>query len=394
MTVPHCKKIAIAGSTGSVGRQALEVIRKNRDAFSVAILSAQNNLELLVEQSIEFRPQVAVIGNDQHYALLESALKGLPIKVFAGNNWLNQFTELAEFDMLLNALVGLAGLEPTLNAIKNHKNIALANKECLVAGGILLMQAAQQHNVDILPVDSEHSAIFQCVQGEQSNSIEKIYLTASGGPFRGMNRRQLQNVTPPEATNHPNWEMGKKVSVDSATMMNKGMEAIATQWLFDLQPDQIEMVLHPQSIIHSIVQFIDGSMKAQMALPDMKLPIHYALAYPQRLRSDYPRYDLNQLQTLSFEPLKIADYPCLQIAKKAMKKGGNSPCAMNAANEVAVASFLNNEIGFLQIPEIIEESMSGIPFCEHPGLNDIIETDSMTRDRANEAIKTIQRLNR
>ncbi len=394
MTVPHCKKIAIAGSTGSVGRQALEVIRKNRHAFSIAILSAQNNIELLVEQAIEFRPQVAIIGNEQHYTQLKEALKGLPVNVLAGNRWLNKLAELAEFDLLLNALVGLAGLEPTLNAIQNHKNIALANKECLVAGGKLLMHAAKQFNVNILPVDSEHSAIFQCLQGEQSNSIEKIFLTASGGPFRGMNQRELKAVTPPEATNHPNWEMGKKVSVDSATMMNKGMEAIAAQWLFDLHPEQIEMILHPQSIIHSIVQFVDGSMKAQMALPDMKLPIHYALAYPQRLRSDYPRYDLNQLQTLSFETLKIADYPCLQIAKKAMKKGGNNPCAMNAANEVVVASFLNNEIGFLQIPEIIEESISGIPFCEHPGLGDIIETNRITRVRANEAIKTIRRLNR
>ncbi len=394
MTVPRCKKIAIAGSTGSVGRQALEVMRKNRDAFSIAILSAQNNIELLIEQAIEFEPQLAVIGNEQHYTRLKGALKGLPVKALAGNKRLNQFAELAEFDLLLNALVGLAGLEPTLNAIKNKKTIALANKECLVAAGDLLMRSAQKHDVKILPVDSEHSAIYQCMQGEDHISIEKIYLTASGGPFKGMDRRQLLAVTPQEATNHPNWEMGKKVSVDSATMMNKGMEAIAAQWLFDLTPGQIEMVLHPQSIIHSIVQFTDGSMKAQMGLPDMKLPIHYAMAFPQRLQSDYPRYDLNQLQTLSFEPLNISEYPCLQIAMDAMKKGGNIPCAMNAANEVAVKSFLNNRISFLQIPEIIEKSIANIPPCEHPGLNDIIETDTLTRVRANEAIKTIRPLNR
>ncbi len=394
MTVPYCKKIAIAGSTGSVGRQALEVIRKNKNAFSITILSAQNNSKLLLEQAIEFRPKVAVIGNKQHYAKLKEALKGLPVTVLPGNRWLNQLAELAEFDMLLNALVGLAGLEPTLNAIIHQKSIALANKECLVAAGDLLMRSARKANADILPVDSEHSAIFQCLQGEDHKSIEKIFLTASGGPFRGRNLQELQGVTPAEATNHPNWEMGKKISVDSATLMNKGMEAIASQWLFELDPKQIEIVLHPQSIIHSMVQFKDGSMKAQMGLPDMKLPIHYALAYPQRLPSDYPRYDPSQLQTLSFEPLISSEYPCLRIAEDAMHTGGNAPCAMNAANEVAVASFLNNEISFLQIPEVIEASLSGMTVCKHPGLNDIIETDAMARVRANEAIKTIRRLNR
>lgn len=394
MTVSPRKKIAIAGSTGSVGQQALEVIRKNKEAFSITILSAQNNIDLLVKQAIEFRPEVAVIGNEQHIAKLKDALKDLPVKVLAGKKWLDQFAELVEFDLLLNALVGLAGLEPTLNAIKHQKSIALANKECLVAAGELLMRSAREHKTKIIPVDSEHSAIFQCMQGEDHKSIEKIYLTASGGPFRGKQSLQLKDVTPPEATNHPNWEMGKKVSVDSATMMNKGMEAIAAQWLFGLGPHQIEMILHPESVIHSMVQFTDGSMKAQMGPADMKLPIHYALSYPQRLPSKYPRYELKQLRTLSFEPLKISEYPCLQIAMNAMHTGGNIPCAMNAANEEAVASFLNNEISFLQIPKVIEASLAGIPACKHPALNDIIETDALARVRAKEAIKTIRLLNR
>ena len=394
MTNPHRRKIAIAGSTGSVGRQALEVIRKNGNVFTITILSAQNNIKLLIQQAIEFKPKVAVIANKHHHKQLSSALKGLPIKVLAGNNHLNQFAELADFDLLLNSLVGVKGLELTLNAINSQKTIALANKECLVAAGELLMQSSKKHNVNILPVDSEHSAIFQCLLGEDHKSIEKIHLTASGGPFRGMDHRELLAVTPKEALMHPNWQMGKKVSVDSATMMNKGMEAIAAQWLFELNPKQIEMVLHPQSIIHSIVQFTDGSMKAQLGLPDMKLPIHYALAYPERLQSNYPRFDLNQLQTLTFEPLNINDYPCLQIAKDAMQTAGNLPCAMNAANEVAVASFLNNDINFLQIPEVIAASISGTPVCKYPGLNDIIETDALARVRAKEAIKTIRCLNR
>jgi 1-deoxy-D-xylulose-5-phosphate reductoisomerase len=394
MTEPHCKRIAIAGSTGSVGRQALEVIRKNPDAFSIKILSAQNNANLLIQQAIEFKPEAVVIGNEQLYESLGNALKGLPIKVFAGKNRLNQFPELADFDLLLNALVGIDGLQPTLNAIEHHKIIALANKECLVAGGRLLMQSAKKHNTKIIPVDSEHSAIFQCLQGESHNSIEKIYLTASGGPFRGIDRGQLLAVTPKEALDHPNWQMGKKVSIDSATMMNKGMEAIAAQWLFGLQPEQIEMILHPQSVIHSIVQFTDGSMKAQMGWPDMKLPIQYALSYPDRLFSDYPRYDFNQLRELHFEALNISEYPCLLIATNAMQKGGNIPCALNAANEAAVEAFLTKKIGFLQIPEVIEQCITCVPYHEHPDIKDIIATNKLAGDKAQEVIKTIRRLNR
>jgi 1-deoxy-D-xylulose-5-phosphate reductoisomerase len=394
MTASHCKRIAIAGSTGSVGRQALEVIRRNPEAFSIKILSAQNNATLLIQQAIEFKPEAVVIGNKQLYKSVNNALKGLAIKVFAGKNRLNQFAEFADFDLLLNALVGIDGLQPTLNAIEHHKTIALANKECLVSGGRLLMQSAKKHNTRIIPVDSEHSAIFQCLQGENHNSIEKIYLTASGGPFRGIDRGQLADVTPAEALDHPNWQMGKKVSIDSATMMNKGMEAIAAQCLFGLHPRQIEMVLHPQSVIHSIVQFTDGSMKAQMGRPDMKLPIQYALSYPDRLFSDYPRYDFNQLRELHFEALNISEYPCLLIATYAMQKGGNIPCALNAANEAAVEAFLNKKIGFLLIAEVIEQSISCVPYYEQPDLKDIIDTNKQARDKAQEVIKTICRLNR
>lgn len=387
MTLHHPKKIAIAGSTGSVGRQALEVIGSNSDSFSVAMLCARNNVDLLIRQAIRHRPQVVIITNAGHLQQLTAELNGLPIKVLAGDHWLYRIADLADFDLLLNALSGIAGLEPTLHALDNHKTIAMANKECLVAGGELLIQRTSQNHTPILPVDSEHSAIFQCLLGEPRTAIEKIYLTASGGPFRGMEYKDLKNVTVQDALKHPNWQMGKKVSIDSATLMNKGLEAIAAQWLFDLQPHQIDFLLHPQSVVHAIVQFADGSLKAQMAFPDMKLPIHYALAFPERPETDFPRLDFTQSRSLDLEIINMTEHPCLWLAMKAMQQGGNRPCALNAANEVAVDAFLNRQIGFLQIAEVIEASMAAVPLQQQTSLEAIMETDRLARERAGQTIK-------
>jgi 1-deoxy-D-xylulose-5-phosphate reductoisomerase len=348
------QRIAILGSTGSIGTQALDVIKANPASFELEVLTANNNAALLIQQALEFKPNTVVIADESKYALVADALQPHDIKVFAGTDALAQVVQMDTIDTVLTALVGYAGLKPTLSAIEAGKQIALANKETLVVAGELVTQLAKEKGVNIYPIDSEHSAIFQCLAGEFHNPIEKIYLTASGGPFRGKNREELAAVTKAQALKHPNWDMGAKITIDSATLMNKGLEVIEAKWLFGLRPEQIDVVVHPQSIIHSIVQFEDGSMKAQMGLPDMKLPIQYALGYPKRLKSDYPRFNFLQYPQLSFEQPDIDTFRNLALAYEAMKTGGNMPCIINAANEIAVAAFLQDKIGFLQISELIE----------------------------------------
>ncbi len=373
------KNIAILGSTGSIGRQTLEVIDQHRDKFSVIALSARSNAELLVEQAKLFKPKyVAITEGDFSY--VKKSLQPLGIEVLSGSDSLTAIVSAQEIDIVLTAIVGFSGLLPTLEAIKHGKNIALANKETLVVAGELVTTLAKEKNVKILPVDSEHSAIFQCLMGEKHNWIEKIYLTASGGPFRGMTRKELKNIKKEQALRHPNWSMGNKITIDSATLMNKGLEAIEARWLFDVKPEQIDIIVHPQSIIHSLVQFIDGSIKAQMGLPDMRLPIQVALSFPQRIASPFERFDFLQYPTLTFEKPDTNVFRCLPIALGALRNGGNLPCIMNAANEIAVAAFLNNEIGFLQIAEIVEEAMNKIPFTSHPTLEQYLDCDRTTRD--------------
>ncbi len=369
------KKLAILGSTGSIGRQALEVVRSCSGRFSLELLSAQNNVSLLVEQAREFKPNAVVIGNENHYQKVCDALSSLPIKVYSGKKALIQVMEYTPCDLVLTAMVGIAGLEPTISAIKNGKNIALANKETLVVAGHIITRLAREKGVNIYPVDSEHSAIFQCLAGEFHNPIEKIYLTASGGPFREKDQDYLAKVTKDQALKHPNWDMGDKITIDSATMMNKGLEVIEARWLFGLKPGQIGVIVHPQSIIHSIVQFEDGSMKAQMGLPDMKLPIQYALGYPERIKSNFQRFDFLDFPKLTFEQPDTEKFPCLDLAYQALERGGNIPCILNAANEVAVEAFLNNRIGFLQIPEIIGRCMENIEFIENPNLEEILSSN-------------------
>ena len=381
------KRIAILGSTGSIGTQALDVIRANKDVFEVEVLSARNRWELLVEQAREFMPNVVVIGNEVHYARVFDVLDPLGIKVYAGIDALCQVVEMETIDMVLTALVGYAGLKPTIHAISSGKNIALANKETLVVAGELITALAQEKGVNIYPVDSEHSAIFQCLVGEFHNPIEKIILTASGGPFRGKTIEDLKLVTRDQALKHPNWDMGAKITIDSASLMNKGLEVIEAKWLFGLNTDQIEVIIHPQSIIHSIVQFEDGSMKAQMGLPDMKLPIQYALAYPQRLTSDFPRFNFADYHSLTFEAPDTKTFRNLALAFKALEKGGNMPCVLNAANEIAVDAFLNEKISFLQMPDLVELCMEKIPFVEHPVLEDYVNTDKEARRVALENIR-------
>lgn len=371
--------IAILGSTGSIGTQALEVMTEKPDHFQVEVLTAGSNYKLLMEQAIKYQPNAVVIGDETHYKTLSDELWGRGIKVYAGAEALEQVVEMDGIDTVLTALVGFAGLKPTMRAIAAKKNIALANKETLVVAGELVTKAAQQEAVNIYPVDSEHSAIFQCLAGEFHNPIEKIYLTASGGPFRGRDREYLAEVTKAQALKHPNWEMGAKITIDSATLMNKGLEVIEAKWLFALRPDQIDVIVHPQSIIHSIVQFEDGSMKAQMGLPDMKLPIQYALAYPNRLTTDYPRFNFMDYPSLTFEKPDTGTFRNLALAFEAMKMGGNVPCVLNAANEVAVAAFLKDKIKFLQIQESIEKAMEKAPFIANPTLEDYIQTDRETR---------------
>lgn len=373
------KKIAILGSTGSIGTQALQVIAEQKETLQVEVLTAQNNADLLIKQALDFKPNAVVIGDSEKYSYVKEELWSHDIKVYCGAEALCQIVESTEVDMVLTALVGFAGLEPTLKAIEAGKPIALANKETLVVAGEMVTNLAKKKAVNILPVDSEHSAIFQCLAGEWNNPIEKIYLTASGGPFRGKKREDLANVTREQALKHPNWNMGAKITIDSATMMNKGLEVIEAKWLFHLKPSQIDIVVHPQSIIHSIVQFEDGSMKAQMGLPDMKLPIQYALGYPVRLKSEFPRFDFANFRSLTFEEPDSEAFPCWKLAFDALERGGNAPCILNAANEVAVELFLKDEISFLQIPDLLIGAMGTIKHIVKPGLSDLLETDAETR---------------
>lgn len=372
------RRIAILGSTGSIGTQALDVIGRNPDLFEVELLTANNSADSLICLAKEHTPNAVVIGNKEKYRQVKEELEPLGVKVFAGEESIAQAVEMDSIDMVLSAMVGYSGLIPTVNAIKKGKPIALANKETLVVAGELVMDLAHRFKVPIIPVDSEHSAIFQCLVGE-NNPIEKIILTASGGPFRGKSHNELQGVTLADALNHPNWCMGNKITIDSATMMNKGFEVIEAKWLFGLTPNQIEVVVHPQSIVHSLVQFTDGSIKAQLGLPDMRLPIQYALAFPKRLKSDFPRFSFSQCTNLTFEEPNVNNFPALPIAYEAMIRGGNIPCALNAANEVAVASFLANQIGFLAIAEIIRESIARVNFVAQPTLDDYRQTDSEAR---------------
>ena len=373
------KRIAILGSTGSIGTQALEVVEQNPDLFEIDCLTANSNADLLIAQAKKFKPNSVAIADDTKYLQVKEALANDPIKVFGGYNSIVQLMSLDSFDLVLTAMVGFSGLEPTLAAIRNKKTIALANKETLVVAGDIVTQLALENNVAIYPVDSEHSAIFQCLYGEFSNPIEKIILTASGGPFRGKKRDELITVTRDQALKHPNWTMGAKITIDSASLMNKGLEMIEAKWLFNLRPDQIDVIVHPQSIIHSIVQFEDGSMKAQMGLPDMKLPIQVAMAYPHRIKNDFPRFDFVNYPNLTFEKPDMETFHCLSLAKQAMDKGGNLPCIMNAANEEAVAAFLNREIGFLAIAETIEEVMMKATFIQQPTIEDYKNSDEEAR---------------
>ncbi|PTN10466.1 1-deoxy-D-xylulose 5-phosphate reductoisomerase [Mangrovibacterium marinum] len=373
------KRIAILGSTGSIGTQALEVIEQNPDHFSVEVLTANNNIDLLIQQARKFKPNAVVIANECRYHSLQEALQNEDIKVYAGKDALDQIVAMDSIDMVLTAMVGYSGLLPTLNAIRAGKHIALANKETLVVAGEIVNREAIQNKVNIYPVDSEHSAIFQCLAGEHMNEIEKIYLTASGGPFRGFSLEQLQHVTTADALKHPNWDMGAKITIDSASMMNKGFEVIEAKWLFDLKPEQIDVVIHPQSIVHSLVQFRDGSMKAQMGLPDMKLPIQYAMNFPKRLPSDFERFNFMDYPTLSFEQPDTKIFRNLALAFEALDQAGNMPCILNAANEIVVQAFLREKIRFVGMPDIIEESMQKMTFIKNPDLNDYIQTDKETR---------------
>ena len=372
------KRIAILGSTGSIGTQALEVISKFHEKFEVEVLTAFNNVQLLIEQAITFQPNAVVIANESLYPVLADALKNHPIKVYAGNDALEQIVQMDTIDIVLAAMVGYSGLMPVINAIKARKTIALANKETLVVAGEMITRLARENNAWIIPVDSEHSAIFQCLVGEP-DAVEKIYLTASGGPFRGKDRKYLERVTKNEALRHPNWTMGAKITIDSATLMNKGLEVIEARWLFNLQPSQIDVVIHPQSILHSFVQFIDGSIKAQMGLPDMKLPIQYAFSYPDRIKSDFPRFSFVNYPNLNFEPPDIETFPNLSLAYYAMRKGGTMPCVLNASNEIAVGAFLNDMIGFYDISRIIEKTMEIVHHTETPALSDYQDADSEAR---------------
>jgi 1-deoxy-D-xylulose-5-phosphate reductoisomerase len=381
------KNIAILGSTGSIGTQALEVIDKNASLFKAYVLTAQNNAELLIAQCLKFSPAYAVICNTDKYNQVKEALAHTNIKVMAGHNSVKDIVTDPEIDIVLTAMVGFAGLEPTINAIKAGKDIALANKETLVVAGEIITALAKQYNVKLLPVDSEHSAIFQCLAGEALNPIEKIIITASGGPFRGKTAEFLADVTRNQALKHPNWVMGAKITIDSASLMNKGLEVIEAKWLFDLTLDQIDVVIHPQSIVHSLVQFQDGSIKAQLGLPDMKLPIQYALTYPNRVPNQFKRFDFMAYPNLTFEKPDTQTFRNLQLAYNALDKGGNAPCIINAANEIAVAGFLNNELGFLAMSDVIETCMQRINYIANPVLDDYLNTDKETRILAQELVQ-------
>ena len=380
------KQIAILGSTGSIGTQALEVISEHSNLFEVEVLTANNNSKLLIEQAIKFKPNTVVIANEEKYKEVDDALFKLGIKVFAGQQSLEEVVEGENIDVVLTALVGYSGLKPTIRAIKAKKTIALANKETLVVAGDLITKLCNENDVQIYPVDSEHSAIFQCLVGETYNPIEKIYLTASGGPFRGMLRDDLLNITKAQALKHPNWEMGAKITIDSASLMNKGLEVIEAKWLFDLKAEQIDVIVHPQSIIHSAVQFEDGSIKAQLGVPDMKLPIQYALGFPERLKNTFKRFSFMDYPNLTFEKPDLETFRNLQLAYNAMQKAGNMPCILNAANEIAVAAFLKDKIGFLNMSDLIADCMEKITFVSNPTLEDYVATNKETRILANELL--------
>ena len=379
---PSLKRVGLFGSTGSIGKQTLEVIRANPTLFSATVLTAHSNHELLIEQALEFLPTVVVITQSSKYALVKEALSPKGIMVLAGEAALEEAASMDCFELMMAAIVGFAGLKPTLKAIETGKDIALANKETLVVAGDVVMALAAEKGVAIIPVDSEHSAIFQCLVGEAANPIEKIILTASGGPFIGRKPNYLVNVKREHAIAHPNWSMGAKISIDSSTLMNKGLEMIEAKWLFNLEPSQIEVVIHPQSIIHSMVQFKDNSIKAQMGLPDMKLPIQYAMAYPRRIPNDFPRFNFAKSATLSFDPPDYKTFRNLGLAIAALHKGGNMPCILNAANELAVYGFLKNRLGFLDMTEVIEQTMDNVAFIEHPTLQEYFDSDGEARNFA------------
>lgn len=373
------KRIAILGSTGSIGTKSLEVIENNSDIFEVEVLTANNNVDLLISQAKKFRPNVVVIANKDRYSKVAEALKSLPVKVYAGSDAINQVVEMGSVDLVLTAMVGYSGLIPTYHAVRSGKTIALANKETLVVAGELITRLAIENNSAIIPVDSEHSAIFQCLVGELANRVEKIILTCSGGPFRGKSSYELENVTVDMALDHPNWDMGTKITIDSATLINKGFEVIEAHWLFGLPSSKIEVIVHPQSIVHSMVQFEDGSLKAQMGLPDMRLPIQYALGFPYRIKNKFPRFDFNNFPTLSFEQPDLIKFRNLALAYEALNTGGNTPCVLNAANEVVVQAFLEGRTGFTDMPMLIEKTMKEVVFIKDPGLDDLIQTNIEAR---------------
>lgn len=381
------RQLAILGSTGSIGTQALEVVSEHSDLFEVYALTANNQVDLLINQARKYMPEVVVIANERKYPELKEALEDLPIKVWAGADAIAQMVQSEPIDMVLTAMVGYSGLRPTISAIKAGKAIALANKETLVVAGELIMKLAAEHKVPILPVDSEHSAIFQCLTGAYDNPIEKILLTASGGPFRRKKLEELATVTKAQALKHPNWTMGAKITIDSASMMNKGFEMIEAKWLFDVTPDQVQVVVHPQSVIHSMVQFEDGAVIAQLGIPDMKLPIAYAFSFPTRMRSMAPRLDFNQYSTLTFEEPDMERFRNLAFAFEAARQGGNMPCILNATNEVVVAAFLQDRIGFLQMSDVIERTMRKASFIVNPSYEDYVATDTEARRLAYEELK-------
>jgi len=380
------KKIAILGSTGSIGTQALDVIRSNSNSFAVEVLTGNGNADLLIKQAIEFNPNSVVISDENKYQYVKNALTPYDIKVFAGNKAISEIVQMDSIDVVLAAIVGYAGLESTISAIKAGKQIALANKETLVVAGDLVTRLAKEKGVNLYPIDSEHSAIFQCLAGEFHNPIEKIYLTASGGPFRGKDTNFLRSVKKEQALKHPNWEMGAKITIDSASLMNKGLEVIEAKWLFGLKSEQIDVIVHPQSIIHSLVQFTDGSMKAQMGLPDMKLPIQYALGYPNRIKSDFTRFDFMNYPYLTFEPADVKTFRNLALAFESLNRGGNASCILNAANEVAVDAFLKDKIGFLQMSDVVENCLQKVDYIANPVYDDYVSTDCVTRIKALEFI--------
>lgn len=378
------KKIAILGSTGSIGTQALQVIEEHPDLYEAYALTANNQVELLAEQARKFKPAVVVIANEAKYLQLKEMLSDLPIQVYAGSDALCDVVQVSSIDVVLASMVGYAGLRPTINAIKAGKEIALANKETLVVAGELITELAAQYHTPILPVDSEHSAIFQCL--ESDNPLEKVILTASGGPFRTFSMEQLHHVTKEQALKHPNWDMGAKITIDSATMMNKGFEVIEAKWLFGVRPEQIEVVVHPQSVIHSMVQFEDGAVKAQLGVPDMRLPIQYAFSYPKRIASSFDRLDFTQMTTLTFEQPDIEKFRCLALAYEALNQGGNMACIVNAANEIAVSAFLKEKISFVEISKLIEQTMNKVSFIKNPTYDDYVETDTEARKIAEKLI--------